>query len=137
MGVSGQQHAPAALFPRERHCTDFTGGWVGPRAGLDGCGKSRPRGFRSPYRQARSESLYRLSYRAPQPWILAIRIKKCNKITTFIACGGFVFYRKQRAFSVDKKNQLDVTFCILYFSSTSCSTCFRQPCAHHQELTTA
>ena len=26
--------------------------------------------------------------------------------------------------SVDKKNQLDVTFCILYFSSNSCSTCF-------------
>ena len=39
--------------------------------------------------------------------------------------------------SVDKKNQLDVTFCILYFSSNSCSTCFGQPCAHHQELTTA
>ena len=39
-------------------------------------------------------------------------------------------------FSVDKKNQLDATFCILYFSSNSCSTCYRQPCAHHQELTT-
>ena len=39
--------------------------------------------------------------------------------------------------SVDKKNQLDVTFCILYFSSNSYSTCFGQPCAHHQELTTA
>jgi hypothetical protein len=39
--------------------------------------------------------------------------------------------------SVDKKNQLDVTFCILYFSSNSCSTSFGQPCAHHQELTTA
>jgi hypothetical protein len=35
-GVSGQRHAPAALYPRERtsgtHCT---GGWVGPRTGLD------------------------------------------------------------------------------------------------------
>ena len=40
-------------------------------------------------------------------------------------------------FLVDKKNQLDVTFCILYFSSNSCSTCFGQPCAHRQELTTA
>ena len=39
--------------------------------------------------------------------------------------------------SVDKKIQLDVTFSILYFSSNSCSTCFGQPCAHHQELTTA
>ena len=38
---------------------------------------------------------------------------------------------------VDKKNQLDVTFCILYFSSNSCSTCFGHPCAHHQKLTTA
>ena len=40
-------------------------------------------------------------------------------------------------FSVGKKNQLDVTFCILYFSSNSCSTYFGQPCAHHQELMTA
>ena len=45
--------------------------------------------------------------------------------------------RNINLFSVDKKNQLDVTFCILYFSSNSCSTCFGQPCAHHQELTTA
>ena len=34
--VSGQQHAPAALYPRERPDAHFTGGWVGPRAGLDG-----------------------------------------------------------------------------------------------------
>ena len=44
---------------------------------------------------------------------------------------------KYKSYSVDKKNQLDATFCILYFSSNSCSTCFGQPCAHHQELTTA
>jgi len=35
-GVSGKQHAPAVLYPRERTGTHFTGGWVGPRAGLDG-----------------------------------------------------------------------------------------------------
>ena len=40
-------------------------------------------------------------------------------------------------FSVDKKNQLDVTFRIFYFSSNSCLTYFGQPCAHHQEMTTA
>jgi len=34
-GVSGQQHAPAALYPRERLGTHRTGGWVDPRAGLD------------------------------------------------------------------------------------------------------
>ena len=30
------------LYPRERHGTHCTGGWVGPTAGLDGCRKSRP-----------------------------------------------------------------------------------------------
>jgi hypothetical protein len=36
MGVSGQRHAPAALYPRERNPgTHCTGGWVGPRTGLD------------------------------------------------------------------------------------------------------
>ena len=27
-GVSGQQHVPAALYPRKRPGTHFTGGWV-------------------------------------------------------------------------------------------------------------
>jgi len=35
---------------------------VGPRAGLNRCGKSRPTGIRSPDRPARSQSLYQLSY---------------------------------------------------------------------------
>ena len=37
---------PGRFNPRERPGTHCTGGWVGPRAGLDGCGKSRsPPGF--------------------------------------------------------------------------------------------
>ena len=47
-----------------------------------------------------------------------------------------VYMQKTYTLRVDKKNQLDVTLCIFYFSSNSCSTCFGQPCAHHQELTT-
>ena len=43
--VSGQQHALAALYPRERPGTHFTGGWVGSRAGLDGRKISSPPGF--------------------------------------------------------------------------------------------
>ena len=39
MGVCGQRHAQTVL-PRERPRTHFIGGWVGTRAGLDGCGKS-------------------------------------------------------------------------------------------------
>jgi hypothetical protein len=58
----GRLHAPAALYPRERPGTHFTGGWVGPRAGLDRWGKSRPTGIRSPDRPALSQSLYLLDY---------------------------------------------------------------------------
>jgi len=37
-GLDGQLHAPTALPPGETHCI---GGWVDPKVGLDGCGKSR------------------------------------------------------------------------------------------------
>jgi hypothetical protein len=53
---------PCRLYPRERPGTHCTGGWVGPGAGLDRCGKSRPTGIRFPDLRGRSESLYRLSY---------------------------------------------------------------------------
>ena len=64
MGVGGQSHTPAALPPGKRPGTHCMGGWVGPRADLDGCGKSRPPPQRDsiPDPPARSESLYRLSY---------------------------------------------------------------------------
>ena len=61
--LRSQRCAPAALPPRLKRGTHFTGGWVGTRAGLDGCGKSRPPpGIRYPDRPACSVSLYRLSY---------------------------------------------------------------------------
>jgi hypothetical protein len=44
-GVRGQLHPPAAFHPQERPGTHRTGGWVGPRAGLDRCGKLPPPGF--------------------------------------------------------------------------------------------
>jgi len=43
MGVGGQRHASAALPPGKRPGTHCIGGWVDPNAGLDKCGKSRPR----------------------------------------------------------------------------------------------
>jgi hypothetical protein len=53
---------------------------LGPRAGLDGCGKSRPpTGIRSPDRPARSESLYRLSYLGPL-WYWGLLRKFVKKI---------------------------------------------------------
>jgi len=45
--MSGQQHAPAAIYPQERLGTHFTGGWVGLRAGPDGRKNLVPTGIRS------------------------------------------------------------------------------------------
>ena len=47
--MSSQQHAPAALYPRERLGKHFIGGWVGPRPVWKG-GKSRPHGDTIPDR---------------------------------------------------------------------------------------
>jgi hypothetical protein len=41
MGMGGQRHAPAALPPGKSRYP-FIGGRVGPKAGLDGSGKSPP-----------------------------------------------------------------------------------------------
>jgi len=45
--------------------TNCAGGWVGPKAGLDGYGRSCPTGMRSLGCPASSESLYRPSYLGP------------------------------------------------------------------------
>jgi hypothetical protein len=62
--MTGQRHAPAAFYSRERPGTYCTGGWVGPRAGWTRAENLAPTGIRSPDRPARSESLYRLGYPA-------------------------------------------------------------------------
>jgi hypothetical protein len=64
MRVSGQRHAPAALYPLGKDSD--TGGWVGPRTGQD-AGATRkilcPCRGSNPDRLARSQTLYYLSYR--------------------------------------------------------------------------
>jgi len=54
MGMCGQRHAPAVFPPGKGHGNVWILGWMGPRAGLDGCEKSRPNrdsipGMSSPY----------------------------------------------------------------------------------------
>jgi hypothetical protein len=66
MGVGGRRHAPVALPPGKIPSTRCTVGWMGPGAGLDGCGYLAPTGIRSQDRPARNESLYRLRYPGPQ-----------------------------------------------------------------------
>ena len=51
---------PPGLYPREGEPVHiFTEEWVSPRAGLDGCGESRPHRDSMLDRAARSDSLYR------------------------------------------------------------------------------
>jgi hypothetical protein len=60
MGVIGQRHAPAALYPGERTGTQCTGGWVGPRAGLDAGARRKilcPCRVSNPDHPARSQTL--------------------------------------------------------------------------------
>jgi hypothetical protein len=58
MVVIGHCHALVALPPGMRPGTHCIGGWVGPRAGLDGCGISRlPPGF-DPRKVQHVASLY-------------------------------------------------------------------------------
>ena len=42
MWVGGERQAPAAVPPGKRFGSRCTGVWLSSRAGLDGCGKSRP-----------------------------------------------------------------------------------------------
>ena len=76
---------PRPLYPGERPGTHCIGGWVGFRAGLDRCRKSRPAGIRSPDRPARSESLYRLGYPARNYlWIQKVFSKRCRRSTSYL-----------------------------------------------------
>jgi hypothetical protein len=70
MGVGGQRHAPAAL-PRERDPVPIVqeAGWA-PGPVWKGAENVAPTGIRFPDRQARSESLYRLSYRGPHTFLI-------------------------------------------------------------------
>jgi len=65
MEVGGQRHALTALPSGKRPGTHCTGGWVGPRAYLDNCGKS-PTGICFPDRSARNDSQYRIRYPGPR-----------------------------------------------------------------------
>jgi len=57
-GVGSQRHAPATLFPGKRPC-------VGPRAGLEGCGKCFSHLDSIPAPSSPSESVHWLRYLGP------------------------------------------------------------------------
>jgi hypothetical protein len=65
-GVGDQGYDQVDLPPIKRNNIHCTGGWLGPIAVLDGCGKSlNHTGIQSPDHLARSQSLYQLRYPVP------------------------------------------------------------------------
>jgi hypothetical protein len=63
MEVGGHRQASAPLLTEKILGTHCTGGWVGARAGLDGCRKSRPLpGFNPQTAQPVAGPTYRLRY---------------------------------------------------------------------------
>jgi len=76
---------PRPLHPRKRPGTHCTGGWVGPRAGLDELGKSRPPpGFGRP---ARIQSPCRLSHPGSHHTNVTNPYIKCNRHSTILHAG--------------------------------------------------
>ena len=74
MGEGGQLHAAAALLLGRGPVTHYTGGLLGPRAGLDGWAENLVHiRIRTPDGPARTESLYRL--RCPDPFWYTVCIK--------------------------------------------------------------
>jgi len=62
------------LKPRSGLFTHFTGGCVGPRDSLEGYGKARPPGVRSPNSPGRNESPRKLRFRGCRSYDLSISI---------------------------------------------------------------
>ena len=79
--MSGQQHAPAVLYPGERSGTHCTVSWVGPRAGLDGRNNS-------PYRDSIPGPSSPLSVAMPTelpcPHCLSLHFKNLKAEATFV-----------------------------------------------------
>ena len=79
MGVGGQRHAPGRSTPGNDPVRIVQeAGWA-PEPVWTGAENLAPTGIRSTDRRARSESLYRLSYRGP-PVNVVERITVCFEI---------------------------------------------------------
>jgi hypothetical protein len=81
---------PRPLDRRKRPDTHCVGAWVGPRAGLDECVKSRPPpGILSQDCPTRSESLYRLSYLGPL--YIHIYVYTCVHVYVYVCVYIYVY----------------------------------------------
>jgi hypothetical protein len=119
-GVGSQCHDPAALPPGNKPGSHCTGRWVDSRAGLNGCGKSRPRGASTPpppqpcRSSSPSESVIEYAIR---PTVNQSKIMLWNnlhwKLSTFkslIDCNGKEFLNFKFRISSEGKNVINLTW---------------------------
>jgi hypothetical protein len=85
MGVGDQRHTMGALALGKRPGTHCRGGWVDPRAGLDGCRKSRPPPGFDPRTILPMASHY-TDYAIPAPNLHEHRLCKVDYKPMFIMC---------------------------------------------------
>jgi hypothetical protein len=91
--MGGQLHASAALPPGKRPGTHCIGGWVGPRAGLDGCRKFSPHRDSIPGPSvARSYTDYAIPDPATMYTIKMYLLIKAAIIRDHISLNGRVLY---------------------------------------------
>ena len=121
-GVRGQRHVPAAFYPRERPGTHCTGGWVDPRASLDGRKISSPPGFDPWPVQSRSQSLYRLSYPARSDEVKGYKTRSVAQNITVSDAGIFSNLEIRKA-----ANLIHYYFWRQYFESSRETTFFCCP----------
>jgi len=95
--VSGQQHAPTALYPRERPGSHFTGGWEGRRAGLDGRKISSPPGFDP---RPSSPSSVVISTELPGPHYIYIYVCVCMYVYMCIYIYIYIYINTHIQFSL-------------------------------------
>ena len=100
-GGEGSASRPGRFLPRERPGTHCTGGWVGHRAGLERAENISPTGIRSPDHPARSQSLYRLSYRSHRDvWRdVSFRCSNHNLFRNYFLISIMLLYLKWPFFS--------------------------------------
>jgi len=100
-GVSGQQDAPAVIYPWERLGTHLQeAGWAPGLVWMGG--KSRPHRDSIPDSPARSQSLYRLRYRAHIKYI-GFHVKgkvMCTLVEAMRLCTGRTAYRRSRGIAL-------------------------------------
>ena len=94
----GSASRPGRSLPRERPSTHCTGGWVGPRAGLDRCGKSHPHRDSIPGRPARSSVA--IPTELPGPQLHHVLQLKYNGWSTVASCDGQEVLLCEKDFSV-------------------------------------